>query len=109
MGAARRADDERRLRPERRIRHVLERHRRHAALLRVRRCSNAPDPRPGFVDPGRARVRARLDRRRGRARYATRWDGAAWHPWPTPVSGSLSSVLVVSPDEMYAAGPHGAL
>jgi hypothetical protein len=37
-----------------------------------------------------------------------RWDGQRWHRWPSPVDGTLGSVLVLSPDEMYATGPCGA-
>ena len=40
---------------------------------------------------------------------AARWDGRAWRPWAIPFRGPISRVFVVSPDELYATTPGGAL
>ncbi len=35
----------------------------------------------------------------------SKWDGTRWVPQSSPTGTNLSSVFVVSPDEMYAVGP----
>lgn len=40
---------------------------------------------------------------------AARWDGRAWRPWAVSTRGPISRVHVVSPDELYATTPGGAL
>src|SRR5690606_7395402 len=40
----------------------------------------------------------------GERGLVSRWDGAKWHTWPPVSNALLSSVHVVSPDEMYACG-----
>jgi len=40
----------------------------------------------------------------GERGLVSRWDGSQWHTYPPVSNALLSSVYVVSPDEMYACG-----
>jgi hypothetical protein len=60
---------------------------------------------PGFIT-GMHGIRPDLIFAVGEAGMIARWDGSAWHPMPSPADKQLSSVFVVSADEIYACG-HG--
>jgi len=45
----------------------------------------------------------------GRNGGIAQWDGSVWRQWSCPVPDSLTSVYVVSEDEIYATGDAGAL
>jgi hypothetical protein len=64
-----------------------------------------PIPAPGFVIDIHG-IRPDLVVAVGERGLIARWDGSAWHNMPSPSDRTLSSVFVVSDDEIYACG-HG--